>query len=284
MRFHLINRQKSNRMRKFANITVSLLASLLISSSWIVSGQSLPEKPNPPRLVNDFAGLLSSQEANALENKLVLFNDSSSTQIAIVIVNDLNGYVIEEYAQRIGEKWGVGQKGKNNGLVIVVKTRSASGKGEVFIKPAYGLEGAVPDLICSQIVDDEVLPAFRQEDYYKGLDKATNTIISLVRGEYTADQYAKKPKKAVKKAAPFGGIAFIIFIVILLISSGRNNHNGIGRRGGSLPFWLLLSMMNSGRGSGSGSWGGFSGGGGSGGGFGGFGGGSFGGGGAGGSW
>lgn len=271
-------------MRKFRNIAVSLSAFWLISFSWIVSGQSLPERPNPPRLVNDFAELLSSQEANTLENKLVLFNDSSSTQIAVVIVKDLNGYVIEEYAQRIGEKWGVGQKGKNNGLVIVVKTKTASGRGEVFIKPAYGLEGAVPDLICAQIVDDEILPAFRQEDYYRGLDKATNTIISLVRGEYTADQYARKAKKPVKKAAPFGAFAFIVFIVILLISSGRSNHNNIGRRGGSLPFWLLLSMMNSGRGSGGGSWGGFSGRGGGGGGFGGFGGGSFGGGGAGGSW
>jgi uncharacterized protein len=271
-------------MRKLNNIAASLMAIVLLTSSGILSGQSLPGRPDPPRLVNDFAELLSAQEANTLENKLVLFNDSSSTQIAVVIVKDLNGYVIEEYAQRIGEKWGVGQKGKNNGLVIVVKTRSESGKGEVFIKPAYGLEGAVPDLICSQIVDDEILPAFRQEDYYKGLDKATNTIISLVRGEYTADQYARKAKQPVKKAAPFGAFAFVVFVIILLIGSGRSNHNNIGRRGGSLPFWLLLSMMNSGRGSGGGSWGGFSGGGGSGGGFGGFGGGSFGGGGAGGSW
>jgi uncharacterized protein len=271
-------------MREFRNYAVSLMALALFAVTGFVSGQSIPERPNPPRLVNDYAGLMSSQEANALENKLVAFNDSSSTQIAIVIVNDLGGYVIEEYAQRLGEKWGVGQKGKNNGLVIVIKTRTASGRGDVFIKPAYGLEGAVPDLVCSQIVDNEILPAFRQEDYYKGLDKATNTIISLVRGEYTSDQYQKKAKQPVKKAAPIGGIVFIIIIIIVLISSGRSNHNNIGRRGGNLPFWLLLSMMNSGRGSEGGSWGGFSGGGGGGGGFGGFGGGSFGGGGAGGSW
>jgi uncharacterized protein len=270
-------------MRNLKNTVSGLLALALITFSGIASGQSIPERPDPPRLVNDFAGLLSNQEVSTLEDKLVLFNDSSSTQIAVVIVKDLAGYVIEEYAQRIGEKWGVGQKGKNNGLVIVVKTKSASGRGEVFIKPAYGLEGAVPDLICSEIVDNEVLPAFRQEAYYKGLDKATNTIMALVRGEYTADQYMKKSKQPVKKAAPFGGILFIIIIVVLLISSGKSNHNNIGRRGSSLPFWLLLSMMNSGRGSGSGSWGGFSGGGSSGG-FGGFGGGSFGGGGAGGSW
>jgi uncharacterized protein len=269
-------------MRLNRNTALSLFAVALMMVTAIASGQSIPERPDPPRLVNDYAGLLSSQEVSALENKLVAFNDSTSTQIAIVIVDDLGGYVPEEYAQRLGEKWGIGQKSKNNGLVILVKTRTST-RGEVFIKPAYGLEGAVPDLICSEIVDNEILPAFRQEDYYKGLDKATNTIFSLVRGEYTADQYLRKSKQPVKKAAPFGLIAIILFVLIFLIGNGKSNHNNISR-GGGLPLWLLLSMLNSGRGSGSGSWGGFSGGGGGGGGFGGFGGGSFGGGGAGGSW
>jgi uncharacterized protein len=271
-------------MEKRKNITGGLMALVLLTINFLVTGQSLPEKPNPPRLVNDFAGLLSSGEAENLENKLVAFNDSTSTQISVVIVNDLAGYVPEEYAQRIGEKWGIGQKGINNGLVILVKTKSESGRGEVFIKPAYGLEGSVPDLICSQIVDNEILPAFRNGNYYQGLDKATSTIISLVRGEYTADQYARKAKHPAKKAAPFGGFIIIIIFIIFIISSGRSNHNNIGRKGSSLPLWLLLSMLNSGGRSGSGSWGGFSGGGGGGGGFGGFGGGSFGGGGAGGSW
>jgi uncharacterized protein len=270
-------------MKGIRYIALSLMTLALLTVTNMVSGQSIPEKPNPPRLVNDYANLLSTQEANALENKLVAFNDSSSTQIAVVIVNDLAGYVIEEYAQRLGEKWGIGQKGTNNGLVIIIKPRTDAGKGEVFIKPAYGLEGAVPDLICSQIVDNEILPAFRQDNYYQGLDKATSTIISLVRGEYTADQYAKKAKQPVKKAAPFGVFVIIIIVIIFLISSGKSNHNNIGR-GGGLPLWILLSMLGSGRNSGSGSWGGFSGGGGGGGGFGGFGGGSFGGGGAGGSW
>jgi uncharacterized protein len=79
-------------MRKLNNIAASLMAIVLLTSSGILSGQSLPGRPDPPRLVNDFAELLSAQEANTLENKLVLFNDSSSTQIAVVIVKDLNGY------------------------------------------------------------------------------------------------------------------------------------------------------------------------------------------------
>jgi uncharacterized protein len=253
----------------------------------MVYSQDFPDKPVPPRLVNDFAGLLSSGEANALERKLVEFNDSTSTQIAIAIVKDLNGYAVSDYAPRLGDKWGVGQKGKNNGVLIVIKPKTDS-KGEVFIATGYGADGAVPDLACSQIVDNIILPAFRQGDYYGGLDKATSTIMALIKGEYTSSQFAKNVRKNPAKAAPVG-IFIIIFIIIMIMrNSGRSNNSNISRSG--LPFWLLLGMMNSGRNSHNGSWGGFSGGGGfgggggGGGGFGGFGGGGFGGGGAGGSW
>ena len=261
---------------------ISMFFAILLLSGSTVFSQGIPDKPSPPRLVNDYANLLTGQEINALENKLVAFSDSSSTQIAIVIVNDLAGYEIEEYAQRLGEKWGVGQKGKDNGLVIVVKTKTADSRGLAFIKPGYGIEGAVPDLTCAKIVDTEILPAFREGNYYKGLDKATSTIISLVRGEFTASQYGGKKPVNITKGAPIA--FFIVLFVILMILRGIGKSNNTHfRGGGGLPFWLLLSMMNSGRNSSSGSWGGFSGGGG-GGGFGGFGGGSFGGGGAGGSW
>ena len=147
----------------------------------------------------------------------------------------------------------------------------------------YGAEGAIPDIICAQIVDNDILPAFRQGDYYGGLDNAANTIMSLARGEFSAAEYGQKAKKSAGKGMPIGLIIFIIFIIIAAISgkSGGSKNKNIST--GGLPFWMLLGMMGSGRGSHGGSWGGFSGGGG-GGGFGGFGGGSFGGGGAGGSW
>ena len=248
-----------------------------------VFSQNIPERPTPPRLVNDFAGMLKVEEVNALEQKLVLFNDSTSTQIAIVIVPSLEGYDKADYSQRLAEKWGIGQKGRNNGVLILVKPKTADSNGQVQIAPGYGLEGVIPDITCGEIVDREILPSFRNGDYYGGLNNATNTLMSLAKREFSAAEYGHRAKKGGSKGVPFGLLIIIVFIIISMISrnSGGSNNKHIST--GGLPFWMLLGMMNSGRGS-SGSWGGFSGGGGGGGGFGGFGGGSFGGGGAGGSW
>jgi uncharacterized protein len=245
--------------------------------------QNIPERPNPPRLVNDFAGMLNSQEVSMLEQKLVAFDDSTSTQIVILTVPTLDGYDKSDYAQRVGEKWGVGQKDKNNGVLILVKPKTADSRGEVQITTGYGLEGAIPDLLSGEIVDREILPSFRNGNYYEGLDKATNTMMSLARKEFSASDYHNRSKKSSGKNIPIGLVFFIVVIIIAMVSKGSGGSNNRHISTGGLPFWMLMGMMNSGRGSG-GSWGGFSGGGSSGGGFGGFGGGSFGGGGAGGSW
>jgi uncharacterized protein len=243
-----------------------------------ITAQDFPPKPYPPKLVNDFAGMLKAQEVNALESKLVAFDDSTSTQIAVVTVNDLQGYDVADYAQRLAQSWGIGQKGLDNGMLILIKPKTEAEPGHVAIEQGYGLEGAIPDITCGEIIDYEILPAFRTGDYFGGLDKATTTLMKLASGEFKADQYKKK--NDLSGLTPF--IIFIIFLIIIMFmrSSGGKNQKHISDKG--LPLWMLLTMMNSGRSSHSGSWGGFSGGGG--GGFGGFGGGSFGGGGASGSW
>ena len=265
---------------------ISFSLSILLLTIFVSRGfsQNIPDRPVPPRLVNDFAGLLKSEEVGILESKLVQFNESTSTQIAIVIVPSLGGYDISDYAQRLAEKWGIGQKGLNNGVLILVKPKTADSGGGVNIAQGYGLEGAITDLSCADIIDNELIPAFRNNDYYGGLSNATNVLMSLARGEFSAAEYGQKAKKSGGKNSPAGIIIFIIIIVIVIFAgkSGGSNRRNIST--GGLPFWLLLSMMNSGRGSHSGSWGGFSGGSSGGGGFGGFGGGSFGGGGASGSW
>ncbi|HAN17936.1 MAG: hypothetical protein A2X13_10520 [Bacteroidetes bacterium GWC2_33_15] len=243
--------------------------------------QDFPQRPVPPRIVNDFANFLSGQEQQALENKLVQFNNETSTQVAIVILPTLNGYDPSQYAFELGEKWGIGQKGKNNGILILVKPKTATEKGEVFIATGYGLEGAVPDALSKRIVENDILPYFRQGQYYQGLDNAVNTIISLTKGEYTADEYQKRTQGT----GPFPIIIVFILIIIIAIVSRikRARHYALGH---NLPFWIAMGMLASQNRSHSGSFGNFSSGSGGfgGGGFGGFGGGSFGGGGAGGSW
>jgi uncharacterized protein len=256
-----------------------VLLALVLSSS-ILFAQELPAPMNPPRLVNDFAGLLNQDEVARLESKLRAYHDTTSTQIYIVIVNDFLGYDKSDYSFRLGEKWGIGQKSKNNGALILIKPKVGSEKGEAFIAIGYGLEDVIPDITSNQIVNREMIPFFKQNQYYQGLDAATTTIINLAKGKFTADQYNKGKKSS------GSGIFIIIVIGIILFFTlfGGNKRNGGKTIGSNLPFWLALGMFSGG--SNSGGFGGFSSGSGGfgGGGFGGGGGGSFGGGGAGGSW
>ena len=252
--------------------------------SFSVFAQDIPERPNPPRLVNDMANVLSDQEEQQLETELVQFNDQTSTQICIVTLPSLNGMEISDLSFKIGEKWGVGQKGKNNGIVIVFKPKAGNEKGAVYVAVGYGLEGVIPDAVVNRnVVDYEMIPHFKNGDIYGGLSAGTKVIMSLASGEFTADAYQKKTsgKKSEKGGGGFFLIILIIIVLVSLFKGGRGNHYNSG---GSLPFWLAMGLLGSSN-RGGGSFGGFSGGsGGGGGGFGGFGGGSFGGGGAGGSW
>jgi len=244
----------------------------------------IPDRPNPPRLVNDFAHVLNQKEYNSLEGSLEQFARQTSTQILVVTVDDLDGYAPGDYAQRLGEKWGAGQKEKDNGIVILLKPKKGTSKGQVFVATGYGLEGVLPDAIVnSTVVDNEMIPRFKKNDYYGGLVSGIRVIEDITRGEYTASQYQQKVAEQKGGALPFF-IIFILFFIIFPILRGRRRR--FYSPGGGLPFWIAMGMM-SGRNSHSGTFNNFTSGGGSfggGGGFGGFGGGSFGGGGAGGSW
>ncbi len=259
-----------------------LFLPVLLIWTLTLAAQDIPKRPVPPRLVNDYAGILSADEASRLEHKLVSFNDSTSTQIVLVTVKSLNGYDKNDYAQRLGQKWGIGQKGSNNGVVILIKPKYPNEKGEVSIQSGYGLEGVLPDITCKQIVENEMIPKFAQGDYYGGVSAGLAVVMSITKGEFTAGQYNKRTNQAQQK--PYGILVPIIILMIIVFWI-RMNRGGTHSVGKSIPFWTSLFLLGSmGRG-GSGSWGNFqSGGGDGGGGFGGFGGGGFGGGGAGGSW
>jgi uncharacterized protein len=259
-------------MKQFLVIFFSVLAMAGVA-------QKVPPKPNPPRLVNDYVKLLEPDQKQHLEDKLVAYDDSTSIQIAVVIVPTLDDYDPVDYATKLGREWGVGNKKTNNGVILLVSTEE--GKRKVFIAPGYGLEGALPDIICKRIVEDEIIPEFKQQNYFRGLTRGTDAIIKASRGEYKApDGYRNRNKGKGDVNAVF---ILVLILVLVILFIGRRG--GGGRGGGMIsrrgyhdfmpPIWFFPT---GGKSSGGGGWGG------GGGGFGGFGGGGFGGGGAGGSW
>ncbi|HRY33571.1 MAG TPA: TPM domain-containing protein [Bacteroidales bacterium] len=266
---------KNNLLTRFF-----ILLLFLAAGGGMLQAQEIPLRPDPPRLVNDLAEVLDEAQESNLEASLVRFSDSTSNQIVVLTVPDLGGYDKAEFAYTVGEKWGVGQKGFDNGIVILIKPKTGSGRGDVFIAVGYGLEPVIPDATSRQIMEKEMIPQFKKNDYYGGIVNALNILMPLARGEFSHKQYGSK-----KEEAP-GWVALIpvaiIIILILIFRGGRNRHNHIGKNLDFLTWMMLLNSMGGGRGSGGWGSGGFGGGGG--GGFGGFGGGSFGGGGAGGSW
>jgi len=152
-----LSKTKSIIMKSYFKRTFLFLW-IFLTGFAVFSQDGIPDKPQPPRLVNDFAAVLSPAETNALEQKLLHFNDSTSTQIVIVTVNDLGGDDITDFADRLGEKWGVGQKGKNNGIVVLIKPTGGQGQRKARISVGYGLEGVIPDATARKIVDNEMIP------------------------------------------------------------------------------------------------------------------------------
>ena len=227
----------------------------------------LPSPSNPPRLVNDYTGTLSSGQVNTLERMLVDYNDTTSTQFLVLLVDDLQGYSIEQYATEIGHSWGVGQKGKNNGAVILVKPKKGSSKGQVTIRAGYGIEEYVTDATAKRIIEKEMIPAFKEGDYYTGILNAVTVMMDLCSGKFTQDDYNNDTGNTILGAIIIIGI---ILIIIWGNKGGSSNYSGRGSR----TIWIPMG----------GGFGGGFGGGGHSGGFGGFGGGGFGGGGASGSW
>ena len=239
----------------------------------IVNGQNIIERANPPVLVTDLAGKLSPEQKKALEDKLVAIDNASSNQIAVVILSTLEGNPIEEYATKLFREWGIGNKKSRNGVLLLIAIQEK----KIKIETGYGLEGALPDITCNSIIENDLQPAFRQKAYYEGIDKATDDIAKAAVGEYKV----AKAKKSKSKGS--GGLFLIILIIILAVL--RNGRGGGGSNIGGGGFsdiatgMLLGSLLGGGGRSGGGDWGG-----GGGGGFGGFGGGSSGGGGASGGW
>ena len=258
---------------------------LLLFMVSICHAQQIPNRPSPPRLVNDFTNTLTASQVNNLEYKLRNYNDTTSTQIAVVFVNDLQGTTAADLAYQIGEKWGVGTK-ENNGIVILVKPKNET-KGEVFISVGYGLEQYIPDALAKRIIENQMIPAFKYNDYYGGVNNAIDSIIKLASGGFTSDRSTEEDSEVAALIFIIIGMAAMILYIKLANKVGRTISSGKDDSSfWRTLFWLSVFSNSSNRHRHHNHWNNFSGGSGGfgGGGFSGFGGGSFGGGGAGGSW
>lgn len=272
------------------HITFRVLVFLFLVSPLIGLAQyDIPEKPEfQTSVYDDDIKLLSASEKSNLEQKLIRYSDSTSTQIVVAIISSTKGEYINYLGAQWGEKWGIGQADKDNGIFILL----AKDDRKINISTGKGVEHLLTDAMSKRIIDRDVIPYFKQNDYYGGLNRATDAIFEVMNGEYQGTRQSEGGE------FPFEVIIFlaIIFLIfVIAISKSRGGGNGRGGRNRnnddarSILEAIILSNMGRGsysRGSSSGGFGGFGGGSSSGGGGfgGGFGGGSFGGGGASGGW
>ncbi len=238
----------------------------------------IPEKPAFQTSVYDYANVLNANEKAQLEEKLIKYADSTTTQIVVITIESLKGEDIGILTPKWGQTWGIGGTEKNdNGVIILL----AKAEKKIWISAGYGLEDRLTAGIGGEITRNIIIPEFKAGSYYRGLDKGTDAIIDVFKGKYKGER-----KQTKEKEFPIFPLIVIVVILIVLISRNKNSGGNSGNSNGGGPSLLDVIILSSlGRNSGGGSFGGSSGGSFGGGGFGGgFGGGGFSGGGSGGDW
>ncbi|MBP5556267.1 MAG: TPM domain-containing protein, partial [Bacteroidales bacterium] len=218
----------------------------------------IPPRPNPPRLVNDFAKIMTREQVNELEDRLVAFNDSTSNMICVVTVSSLNGMEASDFAYEIGDKWGVRSKeaGKNNGVVILIKPKTTLEQGEVYIAVGYDLEPVLPDAYANRVANDVMIEHFKENDYYGGVVAALDEMMPIIAGEISIDEIRKAERRnlLIFAAFVFGSFFLLIFLAVILTAKKYRKM----KKSGTMPagnqyatlwkylfwYWLLSSHSN----------------------------------------
>lgn len=273
--------QKTDRRSQKAALNIFLYVFLFLNSGFLFAQFDIPEKPSFQTSVYDYANVLSAQEKTQLEEKLIKYSDSTTTQIVVITIESLKNEDISQLATKWGQTWGIGGTAKDdNGVIILL----AKAERKIAINPGYGLEDRLTAAIGGQIIDYIIVPEFKAGSYYQGLDKGTDALFDVFKGKYKGE----RKQQSKEKDFPIFPIIVIVIIVLILLSKNKGGGNSGNRGGGGGPSLMDVILLSSlGRGGGGGFGGGSSGGGfgGGGGGFGGgFGGGGFSGGGSSGSW
>src|ERR1043165_9812099 len=171
-------------MRRVLTVVAFLLAYTL--PAFAQRDSEFPPRPSPPRLIYDLAGVMSADERELLEQKVRAFEGSTSNEISIVTVKSIGEYDVADYTTQLGNKWGVGKASKNNGVLIL----AAINDHRMNISVGKGLEGALTDLVSGRIIRNEMAPAFREGNYYRGFDRAVDAVAAATRGEYKGEERA----------------------------------------------------------------------------------------------
>ena len=207
---------------------------LVLIAVALLAHAEIPPAPNPPRRVNDFAGVLHN--VGVLEDSLAAFARNTGNGVVVVTVNDLDGMEPWDYAYQLGRKWGVGGSKHNNGVVVLLKPKTANSKGQVTIAPGYGLEGVLTDALCKRIIEKEMIPELKNNNYDGAVWNALRVILPVVAGEYNEKEYmvdSEDPADMVIELIIYIIIfAFIIIKVREILGYGGGGGGGGGRRSG----------------------------------------------------
>lgn len=212
-------------MKRF--FTAILLWMTVCSPSWA----GIPDKPVPSRFVCDYAGVLDPARAARLEQYLQMVSDSTTNQVVVVTIADLEDYDPADYAQRLGQKWGIGTKEKSNGVVILIKPRNDYGGGKVEIATGYGAEGALTDVMCGHIIDTEMLPYLREGLYTEAAEAGAVACVKRMNAEYTGEWDDEEEDMPLWLALLI--LTLILVLVMLALKDSGNKHNRHG--GGFIP-------------------------------------------------
>ena len=194
-------------MRRFLT-----LGALFLGLLGPLAAETMPSKPD--RYFNDYASVVDQATALQLNEQLAQFERETSTQILVAVYPNMQSESeVADYTQRVAQTWGVGQKGRNNGVVLFVFVQNH----QMFIQTGYGLEGALPDATAFDITHNVIAPFFKKNDYAGGLKAGVTAMLQAVRGEYKGTGRTQKEGEGSAGGPPIGLIVFVIIVIFIIV-------------------------------------------------------------------
>ncbi len=224
-------------MRKITRFLFPGAGLILCLSMLYAAGAGAIDIPKLQARVTDLAGVLTAEQSASLEEKLRQFEVTDSTQIAVLIIPGLEGEPLEDFSERVATAWRLGQKGRDNGALLLIAMKER----RVRIEVGYGLEPTLTDIRSRHIIQDEILPAFKQQHYYEGIDAGVTAIMQTVRGVYQAPAQTRESRRRIDTG---GGLDWLVFMLIpllwLLTATGKW---GGGVLGGGAGMYLVHAFL-----------------------------------------